>query len=93
MSAHALGALSKVTKPSQAAARVLSKLFTTSRAKRPAASDDAFDPTEACVASASKKKKKGFRCKASNIVVAVLSRYSSNVPRGKKRELLKKENR
>ncbi len=63
MSAHALGALSKVTKPSQAAARVLSKLFTTSRAKRPAASDDVgleFDPTEACVASARQKKKKGF---------------------------------
>ena len=78
-------------KPPSAAAQVLSKLFVSSSQKKRA--NDAFDPTEECVASAAKKQKKAFRSKPSNITVVPMPEYVLTVPRGKRREKLKKADR
>ena len=86
-----LGILDKVKKPSPAAARVLANIFSTECEKRPAA--EAFDPTDVCVANPAKKKKKAFRSKPSHISVAVLPTPHSMVPRGKRRDKLRAENR
>ena len=89
---QALRILGKVKKPSPDTARALSTLFgSSSQHKRP--QKDVFDPTDTCLAEPARKKKKAFRSKPSNITVVVLPQFVSYVPRGKKREQLKRDNR
>jgi len=75
----------RVGKPSEADARVLSKLFPSSSAcerKRPLST--AFDPTKECVALPQQKKKKAARVKPSNVQVVIMHDTDVCVPKQKR---------
>ena len=80
----------KIKKPSEADARVLSALFSSSSTQK-RENPDMFDPTAECVATLSqKKKKKSIRFRSTKITVLMVDPNKA-VPRGKSRRKLEDE--
>ena len=81
---------SKLGKPTEADARVLSSLFPTSSHPMKRTSS-VFDPMADCVASAAKRKKKAVRVKPRKVTVVLVSGNTNILPRFGRRKALKRE--
>ena len=92
-SSQALQCLNKLKKPSDSEAKVLSKLFPSS--KRSAASTiKTFDPADELVVKEAKRKKKSTsKVKSSQVEICLLPNFVQRVPKGKQRGDLKQQGR
>ena len=85
--------LSKVKKPTQAEAKAISQMFSTSKNEK----KRLFDPLADSIVEPQKKKKKkaipSKKSKPTNLKVFLLDKQQTKVPKGEVRKLLEKEGR
>ena len=89
LTAKALGALKRISKPSGPCVKKLAELYPTSKALPIKRLGEAFDPLQECTALSAMKKKKSSRVKPVSVEVVIVPRLHPLIlPKGKKRQQL-----